>query len=483
MEPACSHFFPAGNWMNDPCGLVHHNGVYHLFYQYNPSGTRWGNIHWGHAISRDLCRWEDMGIALAPHPKFGHPFTGSVVPEPGTGRLVALLTAATPKPGGVWHQQQAVAVSSDGGFRWEWHPGPPVIPNPGVPDFRDPRVVRLEDEGLWMMALSAGDRVLFYRSQDLFSWESAGEFGAEYPEHRGVWECPDLIDFGPGQPPEERWLLLFSIGEGLPGGLGAVHYVFGSCDAGGFRPAAARGAAGDSVPKTPNGSLPVRTLDAGPDFYAFQSWTEDPRQLPMPPEDPVGIAWANNYAYAHTVVPRPGEANGVLTIPRRLSVLRTDDGPMVASRPAVAPGGVPGARVPSATPGAWGPPEAKALSWDVLTWYRWDEADGRAGGSGGGRPRELVFREGSWVLLTLEIDYGNRRVRIRREAPSWGPALEGYAFEKTAEGPPEGPRGTGDRFDLLVQRGLVELFAFDGGVTVTVRLYPEKPALSLTTLA
>jgi sucrose-6-phosphate hydrolase SacC (GH32 family) len=100
------HFSPAQNWMNDPSGLVYHNGVYHMYYQYNPSGTTWGDMSWGHATSTDLTRWKQQPIALLAR---GYPgtvtemfFTGSIVVDAqntsgfgvnGTVPLVAMYTS------------------------------------------------------------------------------------------------------------------------------------------------------------------------------------------------------------------------------------------------------------------------------------------------------------------------------------------------------------------------------------------------------
>lgn len=171
------HFSPEANWMNDPNGMVYYEGEYHLFYQYHPYGTTWGPMHWGHAVSEDLVNWEHLPIALSPD-ELGDIFSGSAVIDwdntAGFGEeaMIAIFTHAGPEG-----QVQSLAYSLDKGRTWEKYEGNPVMPDPPVADWRDPKVFWYEDTNQWVMSLAAKDKIMFYTSPDLKEWEFASEFG------------------------------------------------------------------------------------------------------------------------------------------------------------------------------------------------------------------------------------------------------------------------------------------------------------------
>ena len=173
------HFSPEANWMNDPNGMVYYEGEYHLFYQYHPYGTTWGPMHWGHAVSKDLVHWEHLPIALYPDEN-GQIFSGSAVIDwnntAGFGKeaMVAIFTHSGEKG-----QVQSIAYSLDKGRTWEKYEGNPVMPNPPIPDWRDPKVFWHDDTNQWIMSLAAKDRIMFYTSPDLKTWEFASEFGPD----------------------------------------------------------------------------------------------------------------------------------------------------------------------------------------------------------------------------------------------------------------------------------------------------------------
>ena len=194
------HFSPKAGWMNDPNGLIYFKGKYHIFYQFNPYGTKWSAMHWGHAISDDLVNWEHLPIALAPsEPYDNHPeggcFSGSAVDDNG---ILTLIYTATTNYGDGFVQSQCIATSEDG-IRFQKYAGNPVIPAPpacGSSDFRDPKVWKHHDK--WYMVVgSSKDRkgkALLYRSDNLREWqyvnvlcESRGEWGT-------MWECPDFFE-------------------------------------------------------------------------------------------------------------------------------------------------------------------------------------------------------------------------------------------------------------------------------------------------
>ena len=198
------HFTPRAHWMNDPNGLVYYKGVYHLFFQHYPGGSNWGPMHWGHATSKDLVHWKHEPIALYPD-SLGYIFSGSAVVDKdntsgfgagGKVPLVAIFThhdTARERAHRVDVETQSIAYSLDEGKTWTKYAGNPVIKNPGVRDFRDPKVMWYAPTRRWILTLAAQDRIMFYSSPDLKEWRKESEFGAHEGVHGGVWECPDLF--------------------------------------------------------------------------------------------------------------------------------------------------------------------------------------------------------------------------------------------------------------------------------------------------
>lgn len=232
------HFSPKANWMNDPNGLVHYNGEYHLFYQYYPDGTKWGPMHWGHAVSKDLFHWEHLPIALYPD-SLGLIFSGSAVADvkntSGFGSmqnppLVAIFTYHSmekEKVGKTDYQNQGVAYSVDNGRTWTKYENNPVLKNQGIKDFRDPKVFWHEASAKWVMILAVKDHVELWNSKDLKVWNKLSDFGIDYGGHGGVWECPDLFEATIEGTSEKRWVMLVSINPGGPNGGSATQYFIG----------------------------------------------------------------------------------------------------------------------------------------------------------------------------------------------------------------------------------------------------------------
>jgi beta-fructofuranosidase/levanase/fructan beta-fructosidase len=232
------HFSPDSMWMNDPNGMVFFEGEYHLFYQYYPDSNVWGPMHWGHAISKDLVHWEHLPIALYPDEK-GYIFSGSAVVDwnntSGLGKeeeppMIAIFTYHDPKgweSGAIDFQTQGIAYSNDKGRTWLKYEGNPVLPNPGIADFRDPKVIWYNPGKKWIMTLAVWDHVSFYSSPNLLNWTFESDFGAEWGTHAGVWECPDLFPMTTGSG-EQKWVLLVSINPGGLQGGSATQYFVGS---------------------------------------------------------------------------------------------------------------------------------------------------------------------------------------------------------------------------------------------------------------
>jgi len=216
------HFSPEANWMNDPNGMVYLDGEYHLFYQYYPDSTVWGPMHWGHAVSTDLLRWKHLQVALYPD-SLGYIFSGSAVVDTkntsGLGSetnpaMIAIFTYHNPeaeRAGNKTFQNQGIAFSTDKGRTWIKYSGNPVLRNPGIRDFRDPKVFWHDPTGRWIMILAVQDRVHFYSSPNLLNWTFESEFGKGIGAHGGVWECPDLFLLKIEGSEISKWVMFISI--------------------------------------------------------------------------------------------------------------------------------------------------------------------------------------------------------------------------------------------------------------------------------
>lgn len=308
------HFTPPAMWMNDPNGLVYLEGRYHLFYQHHPQSLVWGPMHWGHAISQDLLHWQHLPVALYPD-SLGYIFSGSAVVDKenttgfGQGKeqpLVAIFTYHHPA---TKKQVQSLAYSLDKGMSWRKYAGNPVLEQPELKDFRDPKVFWHQPAKRWIMVVSAGEIVQLYSSPDLKDWTKLSDFGSGYKKREGVWECPDLFPLT--YQGEEKWILLVSVISHAPNLGSGTQYFIGSFDGEEFVP--------DSGQE--------HWLDYGPDNYAGVTWSNvENRRL--------FIGWMSNWAYAREV-PEQGW-RGAMTLPRELALSRLGDEYYVASLPIAA---------------------------------------------------------------------------------------------------------------------------------------------------
>lgn len=321
------HFTPPTAWMNDPNGLVFHRGEYHLFYQYYPDGNTWGPMHWGHAVSKDMVTWEHLPIALYPDDD-GYIFSGSAVEDwrnsSGFGKdgeppLVAIYTIhdmAGEKAGKTDYESQGLAYSTDKGRSWTKYAGNPVLPNQGIKDFRDPKVIWDEARSQWVMTLAAQDRIQFYASKDLKAWTYLSEWGEKAANHGGVWECPDLFPLTVAETGETTWVLIVSINPGGANGGSGTFYFPGQWDGTNFTP---EEDAHFSVTDT------VKWIDYGRDNYAGVTFSD------LPDGRRVLLGWMSNWQYANEV---PTETwRSAMTIPRDLSLHATDFGTRLHQAP------------------------------------------------------------------------------------------------------------------------------------------------------
>ena len=230
-----THYTPQKNWMNDPNGLVYYDGEYHMFYQYNPEGSDWGNMSWGHAVSKDLVHWQELGVAIPYTSQYGV-FSGSAVIDtqntsglgsPDNPAMVAVWTRAD--VGG--NQSQSLAYSTDKGRTWNlYNNGDPVL-DIGSNEFRDPKVFWDETTGRWTMVVSHATehRISFYSSPDLIHWTEQSSFGGEGITS-AVWECPDFFPLQvDGDSKETKWVLVVTVAD-------SAQYFVGSWDGSTFTP-------------------------------------------------------------------------------------------------------------------------------------------------------------------------------------------------------------------------------------------------------
>ncbi len=311
------HFSPKANWINDPNGMVYHKGIYHLFFQYHPFSTVWGPMHWGHATSRDMIKWKEEPIAIYPD-ALGTIFSGSAILDKnntsGFGKngqppLVAIFThhdADGEKAGRKDYQNQSLAYSNDNGKTWTKYAGNPVVKNPGIIDFRDPKVMWYEPDKKWIMTLATKDIITFYSSPDLKNWTKESEFGEGRGAHGGVWECPDLISFNDNG--KTRWVLIVNLNPGGPNGGSGTQYFIGEFDGKTF-----------SSPQQK-----TMWLDYGPDNYAGVTWSNTGNRKIL-------MGWMSNWMYAQQV---PTEKwRSAMTIARELKLRQVEDDVLVTSMP------------------------------------------------------------------------------------------------------------------------------------------------------
>jgi len=311
------HFSPKAHWVNDPNGMVYFNHTYHLFFQYYPKDIIWGPMHWGHAVSKDLIHWKELPIALYPD-SLGYIFSGSAVIDSnntsGFGKkgkipMVAIFTHHDPKgekAGTDNFQNESIAYSLDEGNTWTKYSGNPVLKNPGIKDFRDPKVMWYAKQKKWVMTLATKDHITFYSAPDLKTWKKESEFGLREGAHGGVWECPDLFPLKLNG--KTYWVLIVNINPGGPNGGSATQYFVGSFDGHQFTPM----------------DTQTRWLDYGPDEYAGITWSNTGSRK-------IFLGWMSNWEYANQVPTQ--KWRNAMTIPRDLRLKQSKQGMVIASAP------------------------------------------------------------------------------------------------------------------------------------------------------
>ncbi|MBR4325350.1 MAG: glycoside hydrolase family 32 protein [Bacteroidales bacterium] len=423
------HFTPSRNWMNDPNGMVYDNGVYHLYYQYNPRSNDWGNMSWGHAESKDLIHWEEKTVALT-RDALGDVFSGSAVIDKnntagfGAGALIALYTSAD----GI--QQQSMAYSLDGGATFERFSANPVIKN-NDDNLRDPKVFWHEASQKWIMALAKGwaRGVEFYSSKDLKTWSHLSTFVTDLSGRPSLqWECPDLVEFDYNG--GKKWVLIVSVNPGGPVlGSGTMYFV-GNFDGTNFT--------------ADNLDYPL-WLDYGMDNYAGVTYsnTDDRKIL---------IGWMNNWQYAGAVLCNPWRS--AMTLPRELSLSEYDGKPLLKNS-------VVG--------------EIEAIAGE------WTNVDGEFDAGSAYQLRLTIdLDKNSTVTLSnqkgekyvVDINSNARTLTARRTSATGKSDFNGM-FSVPSMSAPLNVDGEKVTLDFYVDQSSVELFSGEGSMSMTNLVFPE----------
>ena len=265
------HHTPAYGWMNDPNGMFYKDGVYHLYYQWNPYGSQWENMTWGHSTSTDLIHWTAQPTAIEPD-ALGSIFSGSCVVDKQNDQVVAMYTSADAA------QVQSMAVSKDGGLTFEKYAGNPVLVSTEE-DFRDPKAFWNPDINKWNLILAVGQEMRIYSSDNLKDWTYESSFGKDYGCHEGVWECPDLMKLPVRGTEKQKWMLICNINPGGPFGGSATQYFIGDFDGHKFTCE----------------HKDTRWMDYGKDHYATVTFDNAPNGRK------IALAWMSNWQYANQV--------------------------------------------------------------------------------------------------------------------------------------------------------------------------------------
>ena len=415
------HHTPQDGWMNDPTGMFYDasRGVWHLYYQWNPYGSQWENMTWGHSTSRDLIHWEAQPTAIEAD-WLGSIFSGSCVTN--GDEVVAMYTSAG------HHQTQSIAVSKDGGRTFTKYAGNPVLTTSDVADFRDPRPFWNEDIKAWNLILAAGQEMRIYSSKDLKDWKYESSFGKEYGNHSGVWECPDLFELRNGENEKMRkWVLICNINPGGPFGGSATQYFVGQFDGHKFTC--------ESKPEV------TKWLDYGKDHYATVSFYNAPENRR------VVLAWMSNWQYANQVPTK--QFRSANSIPRDLGLFQHGEETYVSVVPSKEMTAVRGAKVKNPTEACEIVVDTKSLT-------------------------EIVLSNTKGEQVTMRYDAGKQTFTMDRIKS--GDVSFSEAFPCVTEAP---TYGTIKQLRLFIDRCSIEAFDTEGKMAMTNLVFPSEPYNSI----
>ena len=415
------HHSPVYGWMNDPNGLFYKDGVWHLYYQWNPYGSQWENMTWGHSTSTDGLHWTPQPTAIEAD-ALGAIFSGCCVVDKnntagfGNGAIVAYYTSAGAR------QTQSMAYSLDGGQTFTKYAGNPVIVS-DVPDFRDPHIFWNEEAGFWNMVLASGQEMSIYSSKDLKQWKHESNFGLTYGNHGGVWECPDLMKLPVDGTGEQKWMLICNINPGGPFGGSATQYFIGQFDGHQF-------VCEDQPEET-------KWMDYGKDHYATVTFDN------APDGRRVAIAWMSNWQYANQVPTMQFRSTN--SILRDLSLYQYEGETYCAVRPAKEMDAARGKKIARPTDRC-----------EIVVTLKGDARITLSNGS-----KERVVLDYDADMASLDFD--------RRHS---GQCSFSDAFPTVVTAPVHGSLRT---LRIFIDKSSIEVFDADGRLSMTNLVFPSSP--------
>lgn len=449
------HHTPVYGWMNDPNGMFYKDGVWHLYYQWNPYGSKWQNMTWGHSSSTDLINWQHHPAAIEPD-GLGTVFSGSCAIDKddtagfGSDAVIALYTSAAAS------QVQSLAHSNDNGNTFEIYPGNPVITLES--EARDPNMFWNEATGEWNLVLAHAleHEMLLFTSPDMKQWTLQSAFGKGLGAQDGVWECPDLFELAVDGSDQKKWVLICNINPGGPFGGSATQYFIGEFDGKTFTP-----------DRDADGNVPTKWMDYGKDHYATVSWSN------APDNRRTVIGWMSNWQYAAEVPTM--QYRSANTLPREIGLFRASDGEIYTS----------------CTPS----PEIGALRGNASVKKRSFTAGKKsrtfalpdANGGICEITLEITPKKGVPVNLTLANEAGNKVEMV------YNPAESTFSFDRYQSGQtdfsqdfpaittaPAFTDGGNLRLRIFIDRSSIEVFEQNGRFAMTNLVFPESPYTTLS---
>lgn len=449
------HHTPVYGWMNDPNGMFYKDGVWHLYYQLNPYGSKWQNMTWGHSSSTDLINWQHHPAAIEPD-GLGTVFSGSCAIDKddtagfGSDAVIALYTSAAAS------QVQSLAHSNNNGNTFEIYPGNPVITLES--EARDPNMFWNEATGEWNLVLAHAleHEMLVFTSPDMKQWTLQSAFGKGLGAQDGVWECPDLFELAVDGSDQKKWVLICNINPGGPFGGSATQYFIGEFDGKTFTP-----------DRDADGNVPTKWMDYGKDHYATVSWSN------APDNRRTVIGWMSNWQYAAEVPTM--QYRSANTLPREIGLFRASDGEIYTS----------------CTPS----PEIGALRGNASVKKRSFTAGKKsrtfalpeANGGICEITLEITPKKGVPVNLTLANEAGNKVEMV------YNPAESTFSFDRYQSGQtdfsqdfpaittaPAFTDGGNLRLRIFIDRSSIEVFEQNGRFAMTNLVFPESPYTTLS---
>ena len=408
------HHTPVYGWMNDPNGMFYKDGVYHLFYQWNPYGSMWENMTWGHSTSKDLIHWEAQPTAIEPD-ALGDIFSGSCVVDKKNNRVVAFYTSA-----GERSQVQSMAVSKDGGLTFQKYAGNPVLVSQEG-DFRDPKCFWNPEIQKWNLILAVGQEMRIYTSTNLTDWNYESSFGSALGCHDGVWECPDLIKLQVRGTDKQKWMLICNINPGGPYGGSATQYFIGDFDGRHFNCE----------------HKDTRWMDYGKDHYATVTFDN------APDGRKIALAWMSNWQYANQVPTK--QFRSANSIPRDLGLFRAGEETYVSVVPSKEMLALRGNKVKK-------PTEACEIVVDVKS------------------QAEIVLSNDKGERVVMKYDAPQQTFTMDRQKSGIVDFSE--AFPCTTVAP---THGVIKQLRIFIDRCSIEVFDTDGKMAMTNLVFPSQP--------